>query len=77
MLLRAYHFEPSQQLRLTVAGWNVRGTGIDLDSAEEGPLRGARHAAVNPRAENHGTHIIHSGPDRLSYIKHPMVETPK
>lgn len=74
---RAYHFEAGQQLRLTVAGWNVRGTGLDLEATEEGPLRGGRQAAMNPHADNHGTHIIHSGPDRLSYIKLPVVDTPR
>jgi hypothetical protein len=74
---RAYHFEPGQQLRLTVAGWNVRGAGLDLESLEAGPLRMGRQAAMTPHADNHGTHIIHSGRDRLSYIKIPVVDSPE
>ncbi|MBC2638201.1 MULTISPECIES: CocE/NonD family hydrolase [unclassified Rhodococcus (in: high G+C Gram-positive bacteria)] len=73
---RAYHFEPGQQLRLTVAGWNVRGTGVDLESTEDGPLRAGRQSAMNPAADNHGSHIIHSGPDRLSYITVPLIDIP-
>jgi predicted acyl esterase len=77
LIPRAYHFEPGQQLRLTVAGWNVRGAGLDVESLESGPLRMARQAAMTPHADNHGTHIIHSGRDRLSYIKIPVVDSPK
>jgi hypothetical protein len=73
---RAYRFEPGQQLRLTVAGWNVRGTGVDLESTEEGGLRAGRQAAMTPVTDNRGVHIIHSGPDRLSYIKVPVIDTP-
>lgn len=74
---RAYHFEPGQQLRLTVAGWNIRGTGVDLVSTEDGPLRLGRQSAMSPHADNHGNHILHSGPDRLSYIKIPVIGTPE
>ena len=74
---RAYHVEAGQQLRLTVAGWNVRGTGVDLESTEDGPLRMARESAMYPLADNRGTHVIHSGPEHLSYLKVPVVDTPR
>jgi uncharacterized protein len=70
---RAYRMEAGQQLRLTVAGWNVRGAGVDLDSTEEGALRMARASAMNPLADNRGTHVIHSGPDHPSHIKLPVI----
>ncbi|MFF2486175.1 CocE/NonD family hydrolase [Microbacterium sp. NPDC058062] len=74
---RAYRFEPGQQIRLTVAGWNIRGTGVELDSVAEGGLRGGRRAAAHPPTLNQGTHVIHSGPERLSYLRVPRVTTPR
>lgn len=72
---RSYHVEAGQQLRLTVAGWNLRGTGIDLESTEEGELRKSRAAALHPLTDNRGTHVIHSGPEYPSSLTIPVVTT--
>jgi uncharacterized protein len=74
---RPYHIEAGQQLRLTVAGWNVRGTGVDVESTEDGPLRQARMSGVSPLADNRGTHVIHTGPDHRSSITLPVVDSPR
>jgi predicted acyl esterase len=74
---RAYHVEAGQQLRLTVAGWNVRGTGVDVESTEDGPLRAGRVSALTPLADNRGNHVIHTGPEHLSYLTVPVVDNPR
>ncbi|MGW8811542.1 CocE/NonD family hydrolase [Gordonia terrae] len=71
---RAYHLEAGQQLRLTVAGWNVRGTGVDVESTEEGPLRLARKSALSPCANNRGRHVIHTGPNHPSHLTIPAID---
>jgi uncharacterized protein len=73
---RSYFVEAGQQLRLTVAGWNVRGTGVDVESTEEGPLRLGRMSAMHPHADNHGTHVIHTGPEYPSYLTVPVIDNP-
>jgi len=74
---RSYHVEAGQRLRLTVAGYNVRGTGVDAHAPQDDALLGARLAAEHPRAENRGSHIIHTGPEHLSYLTVPVVQTPR
>ena len=74
---RPYHIEAGKQLRLTVEGWNVRGTGVDVESTEDGPLRQARMSGVSPLADNRGTHVIHTGPDHRSSITLPVVDRPR
>lgn len=73
---RSYYVEAGQQLRLTVAGYNVRGTGIDAESIKEDLMRASRIAAMNPRADNRGTHVIHTGPEYLSYLTVPIIDNP-
>ena len=58
------------------AGYNIRGTGVDAHAPNDEVVLGARLAAEHPRTDNHGTHIIHTGPEHLSYLKLPVVETP-
>jgi predicted acyl esterase len=74
---RSYYVEAGQQLRLTVAGYNVRGTGVDAHAPTDEALLGARLSAETPRAENSGNHIIHTGAGYLSYLKVPVVENPR
>lgn len=74
---RSYYVEAGQQLRLTVAGYNVRGTGVDVHAPADHALVGTRLASEHPRAENSGRHVIHAGPEYLSYLKVPVVEIPR
>ncbi|MEU6228967.1 CocE/NonD family hydrolase [Streptomyces sp. NPDC047042] len=73
---RSYYVEAGQQLRLTVAGYNVRGTCVEVDATEDEVVRASRVASEHPRAENTGSHVIHTGPGYLSYLKVPVVENP-
>jgi predicted acyl esterase len=74
---RSYYVEAGQQLRLTVAGYNVRGTCVDVQATEDEVVRASRVASEHPRAENTGSHVIHTGPEYLSYLKVPVVENPR
>lgn len=74
---RSYFVEAGQQLRLTVAGHNLRGTGLDTHSPQDPGVLAARLSAVAPNTVNSGRHIIHTGPDYPSYLKVPVVDNPK
>jgi uncharacterized protein len=74
---RGYYVAAGQQLRLTVAGWNIRGTGVDVHGPTNPLVLGGRLAAANPHAENRGTHVIHTGPEHLSYLRVPVLDNPR
>jgi hypothetical protein len=58
-------------------GWNIRGTGVDVHGPTNPLVLGGRLAAANPRAENRGTHVIHTGPEHLSYLRVPVLDNPR